>query len=104
MESFYRLIGEGRELTAAQMCIRAIIIFIVTLLLIRLSGRRSFGMRSPFDNVISILLGAVLSRAITGSSPFFAVIISCTLITAVHRGCAWICLYSKRFDELVKGR
>lgn len=103
MEAFYDLIGRGVDLTALQMSIRAIIIFIVALVLLRLAGRRSFGMASPFDNVISILLGAVLSRAVVGASPFFATIIASLLIAMLHRLFAWISLYNSKFGGLVKG-
>jgi uncharacterized membrane protein YcaP (DUF421 family) len=104
MEAFYRLIGEGSGcLTWFQMGLRALMLFVIALIFLRISGRRSFGLRSPFDNVISILLGAVLSRAVTGASPFFPTIIAALVIASLHRIFAWISLHSHAFGKLIKG-
>jgi uncharacterized membrane protein YcaP (DUF421 family) len=53
--------------------------------------------------VIYILLGAILSRAVTGASPFLSVIAAAMIIVLLHRGCAWIALYSDAFGRLIKG-
>ena len=103
MNEFYQIIGEGKELNALQMAIRAIIIFLIALVLIRFSGRRTFGILSPFDNVICVLLGAILSRAVTGASPFVATVIATFVIVVLHRLFAWIALYNDGFGRLIKG-
>ncbi|MFL5752013.1 MAG: DUF421 domain-containing protein [Bacteroidia bacterium] len=103
MNTFLEWIGEGKDLSMFQMGIRTILIFIFALVAIRFSGRRSFGMRSPFDNVVSILLGAILSRVITGASPFFPTIGSALLLAMLHRAFAWVSLKSDAFGRLVKG-
>ena len=105
MKSFYELIGEGENnLTSSEISIRAFIIFFVALILIRLAGRRSFGMRSSFDNVMSILLGAVLSKSVTGGIPFFLPVSAAFIIAFTHRLVAWLCVRSDKFGILVKGR
>jgi uncharacterized membrane protein YcaP (DUF421 family) len=103
MNWFYQLIGEGNDPSPYQMAIRAFIIFIIALIFIRLSGRRTFGMYSKFDNVISVLLGAVLSRAVIGASPFFLTIIASFVIVFLNRLFAWIALYNDVFGSLIKG-
>jgi len=49
------IFGEGKELTLIQMCARGVVVFFIALILIRISGRRSFGMHMPLDNIISII-------------------------------------------------
>lgn len=103
MEILVSIFGDGRNLNFLQMSARGIIIFIVALLLIRISGRRSFGLGAPLDNIITILLGAILSRAVVGSSPFLPVIISCLVIVLFHRFFCWLLARSKKFSKLVEG-
>ena len=79
-DAFLVLFGEGRNLDPLQMGMRSIAVFLIALTLIRLSGRRSFGQRSPFDSVVVILLGATLSRAIVGASPFIATAVASVVI------------------------
>ncbi|NNU33298.1 hypothetical protein HK413_02345 [Mucilaginibacter sp. S1162] len=47
MEILLKIFGEGKDLSALQMSCRGIVVFIIALALIRLSGRRSFGIRTP---------------------------------------------------------
>ena len=102
MDIFIKIFGEGKDLTVWQMSCRGIVVFIVALLLIRISGRRSFGIRAPLDNIIIILLGAVLSRAVVGASPFVPVIVSCFIIVAFHRFVGWLIANSKVIGKLVE--
>ena len=99
----FTLFGDGRNLDPLQMGLRAVIVFVITLVLIRISGRRSFGQRSPFDLVVVILLGATLSRAIVGASPFLATIAAAFVIVVCHRLLAWACVHSHGLERLVGG-
>ncbi len=85
------------------MSCRGIAVFVIALLLIRISGRRSFGIRTPLDNIIVILLGATLSRAVVAASPFVPIIISSFIIVLLHRGLGWAISRSDRFSKLMEG-
>src|SRR6185503_4368379 len=61
------LFGSGTDLTIAQMAFRGAAVFVLTLLLLRVSGRRSFGQHRAFDTCTLVLLGSILSRAVDGS-------------------------------------
>jgi uncharacterized membrane protein YcaP (DUF421 family) len=103
MEIITEWFGQGKELNALQMGFRALVVFLVALILIRLSGRRSFGIRTPMDNIIVILLGAVLSRAVVGASPFVPVLSTCGIIVLLHRFFGWLVVHSDHFGKLVEG-
>jgi uncharacterized membrane protein YcaP (DUF421 family) len=104
METITQLFGEGENQTVLQMSLRAVVIFVITLILLRIAGRRSFGMKSPFDNIIVILLGAILSRALVGASEFVPTVASATVIAVLHRLGAWVGALNIRFGALIKGQ
>ncbi|OCX53996.1 hypothetical protein BEL04_06890 [Mucilaginibacter sp. PPCGB 2223] len=104
MDIFIHLFGQGKDLNALQMSDRGIVIFFIALILIRLSGRRSFGLRTPLDNIISISLGAILSRAVVGASDFVPVVVCCFVIVLLHRLFGWLIANNKRFNRMVEGQ
>ena len=103
MELLIEIFGEGKELAFYQMGARGVVVFIIAFLLIRLSGRRSFGIKTPLDNIIAITLGAVLSRAIVGASGFFPVIFTSFIIVLAHRILAWSKVYSRNTSKVIDG-
>ena len=86
IELIHLVFGEGTDLEIWQMSIRGAVVFVVALVLIRASGRRSFGQHSPFDACITVLLGAVLSRAVVGASPFWATV-AAAAVSVAHPLC-----------------
>jgi len=102
--TFIELFGEGKELSPVQMSMRMVVVFFIALFLIRVSGRRTFGMRMPLDNVITILLGALLSRAVVGASPFWSVIMASVTIVVLYRIFSLLCVYSDFIGNIIKGK
>lgn len=98
------LFGEGRDLNALQMSCRTVIMFILSLILIRIAGLKTFGKTSAFDNIIVIMLGAILSRGVVGVSPFFPVVFSGLTMVLMTRIVSILAIYNKTFGKLVKGR
>src|SRR5947208_6895714 len=95
--------GEGEYLNPLQMSVRAFVMFLIALLFIRLSGKRAFAKKSPFDNVIVIMLGAVLARGVVGASPFFSTVAAAAMMMIIHRILAWSSVKSKIVNTLLKG-
>lgn len=102
-ETIDHLFGNGKELEWYQMSLRAVAIFVIALVLMRISGRRSFGMRTPIDNIIAVLIGALLSRPIVGASPFTPVVAGSTVLVLLHRLLAWIAVHSPAMSVALKG-
>lgn len=104
MEILVEIFGEGRNLSTLQMCDRAIIIYFIALALLRISGRRTFGKKTAFDNIIVIILGAILSRAVVGASDFLATIASCLVLALMHRVLAWLSIKYNCIRHILEGR
>ncbi len=97
------LFGEGDHLNMLQMSVRSFITFIILLVLVRFAGMRTFAKRSAFDNIIVILLGAVLAKGVVGSSPYLPTVAASVVMVAMHRLFAWLCVINRKFEQLVKG-
>lgn len=97
------IFGDTRDLLWYQMCYRAAAVFVLALILLRISGRRSFGMKSPLDNVIAVLIGALLSRIIVGASEFIPVISASLTLVVLHRMLGWLTVHNKKISTLLHG-
>jgi uncharacterized membrane protein YcaP (DUF421 family) len=86
MEMLRALIGpdEG-DATAAQLCVRAVILFAFGIAYIRIAGRRTFSQASPLDIVVALVVGSNLSRAMTGKAPFWPALAATLLLVVLHR-------------------
>ncbi len=98
-----QFIGTGTDLSPLQMGVRAFFIFIIAGALIRIAGIRAFGMKSPFDYTIILLLGAILSRAVYGGSSIISIVTACLVIVLMHRLFGYLSVYSDKFGRLIKG-
>lgn len=97
------LFGNGDDLNAGQMALRAGVIFFLTLWLIRISGRRSLAQHGPFDVCVTVLLGAILSRAVVGASPFWSSVAAATVIAVLHRVVALASIRWNWVEDMLNG-
>jgi uncharacterized membrane protein YcaP (DUF421 family) len=95
--------AEPQDLTFSQISLRAVIIFLVALLMVRLSSKRSLAEKTAFDAVLLVILAAVLSRAINGSAAFFGSIGGGFVLVFVHRSFSWLACRSHAFGKVIKG-
>ena len=101
---FDTLFGHGKELDALQVGMRAGVLFVIALVLIRVAGMRAFGRKSSFDSVVTIMLGAVLSRPVVGASPFWPTVAGCAVFVILHRVLGIATARSRWLERMVKGR
>ena len=105
--SFETLLGlsvEPKDLTFVQVSLRGIVVFLATLIMVRLGHKRPLAQKTPFDAILLVILASVLSRAINGSAAFFATLGGGVVLVLVHRLFAHLAYHSHGFGILVKGR
>jgi uncharacterized membrane protein YcaP (DUF421 family) len=103
MDTIQFLFGEGEELNMLQMSMRAFVMFCIMLLLVRFTGRRAFAKKSSFDNIIVIMLGAVLARGVVGASPFWSTVAASVVMVIMHWIIAWLAVKNRIIERLIKG-
>ncbi|MEM7590711.1 MAG: YetF domain-containing protein [Cyanobacteria bacterium P01_A01_bin.83] len=95
----------AQQLNIWQMGLRAAIIYVAALVMVRLAGDRRFiGKHAVFDVILSIIFGSTLSRAINGASAFFATIFAGFVLVSMHWLFSAIAFHFSQFENLIKGR
>lgn len=84
--------------------LRGIGVYLGLLLLMRLSGKHSFGEMSAFDVIVLVLVGGTLRNSIIGGDDsFLGGLIGVAAILFADRMLAWICANHPRINRIVEG-
>jgi len=84
MSFLIQIFGTQNHLDLAQECARAAVIFFYALVMLRLSGKRTFAHWSALDIVVSFIIGSALARAMTGSAPFPGTLAAAAVMVLLH--------------------
>jgi uncharacterized membrane protein YcaP (DUF421 family) len=102
-DTLIAIFGVKDHVSPGQECARAVLIFCYGLVVLRLSGRRTFARWSALDIVMSIIVGSSLSRALTGSAPLPGTLAAVAVLAALHLLLAYAVAGSKSLSRLVEG-
>lgn len=85
--------------------LRAIAIYLLVIVLMRVSGKRAIGQFTPFDLVLLILIGNAVQNGLNGgdNSVIGALILACTLVL-LNYGVAWASVRWRKVEALVEGQ
>jgi uncharacterized membrane protein YcaP (DUF421 family) len=103
----HTLLGIGTEpkaLTFLQVSVRGVIVFIATLIMMRLGSKRSLAEKTAFDAVFVVIIGSMLARAINGSEAFFPTLGTGFVLVFLHRFFGIAAYYSHAVGILLKGK
>ena len=95
---------EPKELTFLQISLRGVIVFVATLVVVRVSSKRSLAEKTAFDATLLVVIASVLARAINGSASFLPTLGAGFVLVLLHRFLALAAYYSHGFGILIKGK
>jgi uncharacterized membrane protein YcaP (DUF421 family) len=84
--------------------LRAAAVYVVVLVLVRLSGKRTVGQFTPFDLLLVVLLGTAVQNSLIGDDVSLAggLILAATLL-ALNWGVGFVTARNPRLDRWVEG-
>ena len=95
---------EAKDLTVLQMALRAVLIYLVTLAIVRFGKKRFMGRATAFDVIVGIMLGSIASRAITGNAPMLPAMTAAAVVMALHWAFSAAAVRWGAFGKVIKGR
>lgn len=103
LESFFGATESSFELEAWQMALRAVLVYIFAIAIVRLGNKRFLGRNTAFDLLLAIMLGSVLSRGITGQAPLPGSMMAGAILLLMHWILGAAAYHLKSFGPLIKG-
>lgn len=100
------LLGIGLEpkgLDSVQVCLRAVIVFLATLVMVRVANRRFMARLTPFDTVLGFIMASMLARAINGSAALWPTLAGGFALVLLHALLSLLSFHFGWFGHLVKG-
>jgi uncharacterized membrane protein YcaP (DUF421 family) len=94
---------EAKDLTAVQMALRAAVVFVLSIGMLKVGDKRFMGNSTTLDVMLGIVFGSTVSRAITGNAPFLPALAAGLTLVLLHWAFAAVAFRSRGFGKLVKG-
>jgi uncharacterized membrane protein YcaP (DUF421 family) len=86
-----------------RIAVRAMIVYVILLGLIRVSGKRTLAQATPFDFVLTLILGDLIDDALWAEVPLARFVVAVVALTVTHVLVAWASSRSEALDRLIEG-
>ena len=88
-----------------ELIVRAIIVYVFLIVLLRLTGKRQIGQLAPFDLVLLLVLSNSVQNSMNGGdNSLIGGIISATTLIALNFALGTLTFRSKRMERLIEGQ
>jgi uncharacterized membrane protein YcaP (DUF421 family) len=84
--------------------VRALGVYVVMLVVIRLLGKRTVGNFSAFDLLVALMLGEVVDEIIYGDVSFAQGLVAIGVVAAAKYGTAWLSYADPRLNRILEGQ
>jgi uncharacterized membrane protein YcaP (DUF421 family) len=96
--------AKGSDLNFWQAAVRAIILFIGAILVLKAGKRKFLGKNTAMDFILAVIIGSVLSRSINGSSTLWPSLVASLTLVLFHAFLSLIATKSKKFSDFLNGK
>jgi uncharacterized membrane protein YcaP (DUF421 family) len=103
LDQFLGLSLKSEQLGYGHMAARALLMYTLLIVILRAAKKRFLSNATAFDFILTVMIGAIGARALTGGAPFFPATLAIVVMVAVHWGVSLIARGSPVFSGLVKG-
>lgn len=93
----------GHEIGAGPMAMRAVLVYVALIALVRLGNKRSMGKATAFDVVLFIMIGAVAARGLTGGARLESALAAVVVLVGMHWLFGAMAARWEKFGRLIKG-
>jgi uncharacterized membrane protein YcaP (DUF421 family) len=94
---------KAEDLNVLQVCVRAVVVFLILIAYVRLGKKRFLGEATAFDAILVIIIGSIASRAISGTAPFVASLAGTLVLILTHWVISYFTESSPALSALTKG-
>jgi uncharacterized membrane protein YcaP (DUF421 family) len=92
------------ELPWWELALRAVIVYFVVMVLLRLSGKRAVGQFTPFDMVLLILIGNAVQNGMNGGdNSLGGALVLCVVLIGINFVVARVSSRHRKVQELIEG-
>jgi uncharacterized membrane protein YcaP (DUF421 family) len=95
---------KAEELSTLQVCLRALVVYLVLIGYVRFAKKRFLSEATGFDAILVIVIGSVASRAISGTAPFIPSLAGTFVLVLVHWVISYVTQNSALLGYIVKGK
>ena len=85
------------------MAVRALVMYLLLLIIVRSAKKRFLSNATAFDFILTVMIGAVGARAMTGGAPFLPATLGIVVMVGMHWMFSRIAQGSPLFGRLIKG-
>jgi uncharacterized membrane protein YcaP (DUF421 family) len=97
------LSAKPEELGFVQMAVRACVMYVALIAIVRLGKKRFLGNATAFDFILTVMIGSIAARAVTAGAPFFVSLLGIGTFVLMHWILSAAASRSAAFSHLVKG-
>jgi uncharacterized membrane protein YcaP (DUF421 family) len=83
--------------------LRAVGVYLVMLVVVRISGKRAIGNFTAFDLLVALMLGEVVDEIIYGDVTFAQGMVAIGTVALVHYGNSWLSYWDHGLDRFLEG-